>query len=460
MKLPWDNSLSLRVRLAGWLGLLFLAGMVALYVAAQSYATAAANKSYDRLLLGSALSISETLTVDNHQIRVDLPYAALDMLSAAPDDRVFYAVEGPDGNVITGNFDSRFLSAPAGDEQLDYIDHAFGEERVRLAILRRDIAVPDGTGQILIVVGQSRVARDQLARSLVLNAITPIAAMTVIALISTWFIIGWSLAPLRQLGLQLASREPNDLAPVDAVMPSDLAPLVGSINTFMRRLRNNIDTLKSFIADAAHQMRTPLAALRAQAQAVDPDDPDDLRRGLIAVERNAEKLTHLLNQLLTDSTVTHRSDIRDFEEFDLVRMLRSCISEVSTYDNRTMIELNSDFEKAPYVGDFLMISEAVKNLVHNAFRHGNGAKTGIAVNLSACKQSYVIAVEDSGPGVADLDKARQFQRFARTSGSTGGFGLGLAIVKRVADSHDGEVRIENKPTGGLCVSLVLPRGMR
>lgn len=448
---------SLRVRLAGSFCLVFLVGMLALYFGARSHAEAAANRSYDRLLLGSALSIAETISIAGDEIRVDLPYAALDMLSAAPEDRVFYSVVGPHDEQITGEVDLPSEDGFRDNDGPYFFDAEYKGEMVRFAVLGRQIARAQQTGWIRVQVGQTRRARNAFAGELLLSALLPIAIMTLAALGAVWLIIGWALRPLHSIGRNLASRQPNDLTPIGTAVPSDLAPLVVSLNMFMTRLRENIEALRSFIAEAAHQMRTPLAALRAQAQTVDMDDPADLKRGLEAVERNAEKLTRLLNQLLSDSTVTHRSDVRDFEEFDLRRTIRQCLLETVPQRAGARFNFQCELDDAPMIGDVIMIGEAIKNLIHNSVTHGGGERAGIDVSLEDEDQSYIITIADRGPGISDDATETLFKRFSRQNKAASGFGLGLAIVKRVVDSHGGRVSLANRPGGGLMARIELPK---
>jgi two-component system sensor histidine kinase TctE len=450
------STLSLRLRLASGLGLLFLIGMIGLYVAVRSHADAASNTSYDRLLQGSALSIAETITIEGDEIRVDLPYAALDMLSLAPEDRVFYAVFGPSGRVVTGNADLPQSSSSGDADGPAYFDSVFKGERVRFVVLGRQIAQPGGTGWIRVQVGQTRRARVALSHDLVVNSLFPIAAMTSCALIYVWFAIGWALTPLKKIGQELGLRQPSELHPIVTPVPSDVEPLVGSLNVFMRRLGQNIETLSSFIAEAAHQMRTPLAALRAQAQTIDLNDPDDLRRGLAAVERNSERLTRLLNQLLSDSTVTHRSDLRKFEEFDLRRTLVRCLSEMVPIRNGARYTFDASVAEAPILGDPIMIAEAFKNLIHNVVHHGHGEENGFNVELERVEAHYVVRILDRGAGIGEADGDKLFERFARNDTQASGFGLGLAIVRRVVDNHGGSVRLSNREGGGVVVEVVLP----
>ena len=451
------RTISLRVRLAGSLCLVFLVGMLSLYFAARSHAEAAANRSYDRLLLGSALSIAETISIAGEDVRVDLPYAALDMLSAAPDDRVFYSVTGPRGDRVTGDTDLPSEAGFRDHEGPYFFDAEYKGEMVRFAVLARQIARAQQTGWIKVQVGQTRRARNAFAGELLLSALLPIAGMTVAALGSVWLIIGWALRPLHSIGRNLAGRQPNDLTPIDTAAPSDLAQLVVSLNMFMTRLRENIDALRSFIAEAAHQMRTPLAALRAQAQTIDTDDPEDMKRGLAAVERNAEKLTRLLNQLLSDSTVTHRSDVRDFEEFDLRRTIRLCLQEAVPQHGVARYAFHCDLDEAPLTGDVVMIGEAIKNLIHNAVTHGGGENIRIDVSLHVEGLRYIVMIEDRGPGISEASADSLFKRFSRQNTSVSGFGLGLAIVKRVVDSHGGTISLSNRKGGGLSARIELPR---
>lgn len=456
-----DSSLSLRARLAGTMAVLFLGGTVALYLAARSYAQTAADLSYDRLLSGSALSIAETLAITGSEVQVDLPYAALDMLSAAPDDRVFYRVYGPGQQTVTGDKDLPRVPEPrrprgeTEPEAMRFFDAEFRGEISRFALIGREVAEPGVTGWIWVQVGQTRRAREALAHELVLNALVPITLMTVLALGLVWFGIARALRPLQRVGDELAQRQPSELHPVAAPVPSDIAPLVESINGFMRRLDANMDTLRVFIAEAAHQMRTPLAALRAQAQVAMDDDPSELRGSLRAIERNAAKLTRLLNQLLSDATVIHRSDLRRFESFDLVHALRGALREVVPQAGAAVVNFMTGLDEVIYTGDVVMFREAIKNLVDNALRHGGGEES-VDVTLDAVEDGYRITVADRGPGIPADRREQAFERFARGDSSASGAGLGLAIVRQVVESHGGRIELCDRDGGGLLVRLQFP----
>lgn len=460
------SLVSLRGRLVGVMALVFFGGTAVLYFAAGIYAQTAADRSYDRLLAGSALSIAETLSISDREVQVDLPYAALDMLSASPDDRVFYRVFGPDSRTVTGyedlprapeNSSSRIERAPTTAR---YFDANYRGEIVRFALLGREIAEPGVTGWIWVQVGQTRRARDELAQELMLNALFPIGPLTVLSIALVWFGVGRALRPLGQLGEDLSSRGPAELHPVASPVPREIVPLVDSINAFMHRLDANMGTLRAFIAEAAHQMRTPLAALRAQAQLAMEEDPDESRRSLEAVERNASKLSRLLNQLLADATVIHRSDLRRFEAFDLLQTVRKSIHEAVPWVGDTEVRFETIVDDAPFMGDELMLREAIKNLIDNALRHGLAQGERVEIELAIDEDQYVISVADQGPGIPLEDRERVFERFARGNTSAPGAGLGLAIVRQVIESHRGKVELIERHEGGLIVRMRLPRGAR
>lgn len=462
----WPASpLSLKIRLSVIMGTVFLVGMLALYVAARTSAEAASNRSFDRLLLGSALSITETIAVSGGRVRVDLPYAALDMLSAAPEDRVFYSVTGPDGRLVTGDAD---LPSPSGTHDLSlsparveadapvFFDALHSGEVVRFAVLGRQVAEPGATGRLRVQVGQTRRAREQLKNELILNALAPITAMTVLAFAVVWLGIGGALMPLTRIGRELKARDPSDLHPISAPVPTEIGPLVESLNDFMRRLDVNIQALRAFIAEAAHQMRTPLAVIRAQAQVASKGDDGDRRRGLVAIERSSARLSRLLQQLLSDATVAHRADVRSFEDFDLLRVVRAAVQDSTPMALNREAKVRSSLGAAPFHGDALLLGEAVKNLIDNAFTHGRGGERGVEVGVETENGDYVITVSDRGDGLDPDLAGRIFERFSSGCSRTSGAGLGMAIVQKAMHTHGGEVVLQNREGGGLNVSLRAP----
>lgn len=447
---------------------MFLCGMIVLYLAARSYGQTAADRSYDQLLAGAALSIAETLSINEGAVQVDVPYAALDMLAAAPSDRVFYRVIAPTGVTITGYNDmpkppparSHGRSMKGDPTKPGYFDAPYRGERVRFVVLGREVAEPGVKGWVWVQVGQTRIAREALAKELILGALVPIALITVLALVLVWFGVARALLPLQRIGNDLAAREPSDLHALPGQVPSEIAPLVESLNGFMQRLQSNMATLRVFIAEAAHQMRTPLAGLRAQAQlALAEKDPEEVRRGLRSVERNATKLSRLLNQLLSDATTMHRSDMRQFESFDLRAVVSKAIRDAVPVSDNVEVTLHSDLDSAPYTGDALLISEALKNLIDNALRYGNGEPVAIDLARDEVAHSYAVTVSDRGPGIPMDERGTVFDRFSRGSSSLPGAGLGLAIVKRAVESHHGKVILADNPEGGLSITLHLPEAV-
>ncbi len=257
---------------------------------------------------------------------------------------------------------------------------------------------------------------------------------------------------------ELARREPSDLKPLDASVPREMDKMVGALNHFMGRLQGSNETLRAFMAEAAHQMRTPLAALRAQAQlALDEEDPEDMRRSLHAIERNATHMSRLLNQLLSDASVIHRANLQRFAPVDLAETVHQALHEALPQAlPAPRVQLAVSAQAAWIHGDALLLREAIKNLIDNALKYGGDGALQVALTEEA--QHWVLTIADHGPGIAAADAERVFERFARGEGAAaGGAGLGLAIVKRVVDSHGGQIDLSNRVGGGLVATIRLPR---
>lgn len=450
---------SIRRTLLSYLGALFLMGTAALFVAALGYGRSAANLSYDRLLTASALSIAENVASVDGRVRVDLPYSALDLLAMAPEDRVFYRVATSNGRTVIGYGDLPTPPHRAASEEPRYFDAPYAGEPVRFVVLNRFITDPTAQGWALVQVGQTRRVRAALAREIVWRATLPIAALTLIALLLVWFGVRHAMTPLVRMEHDLLARDPSELHPLAGPVPIELTTLIGNLNRFMARLAANLEALQAFIGEASHQMRTPLASVRAQAQiALDEEDPAQLRRSLEAIERNATHLSRLLNQLLSDTTVIHRADVRRLEELDLAQVVEQAIQQVlPQFGSPPEIRVGCSGDTL-LRGDALMLGEAVKNLVDNALCHGASEHPVVEIEVRGHANHCSVSVSDRGPGIEPQDAERVFERFARgRNAAAGGAGLGLAIVKRVVASHDGRLSLETRAGGGLTVSIELPR---
>jgi two-component system sensor histidine kinase TctE len=441
---------------------LFLAGMAVLYWAASSYATIAADRSFDRLLAGSALSIAESLTVTADGVRVDIPYSALDMLAAAPDDRVFYRVVAPTGVTVTGYSDLPSFDAVVrgpgnqGINSEEYFDADYRGESVRFVVLGRESGNLAQKGWTWVQLGQTRNARTALSRELLIQALVPIGLMTIMALVVLWFSIGRALRPLDSLRATLVAKDPSDLSPIGTSVPDEVAPLVEGMNNFMARLEGNINFLQDFIANTAHQLRTPLSALIVQLQLVDRGSENDRKHGLMVANRSAKKLSRLIDQLLGDALIGHRSHLGKIEHFDLKKMIARAVRDTASMMEDHNIRFSCALPDAPYSGDQLVIEEAVKNVIHNALTHGHREGHAVEIHLTRDGPGYAISVMDRGSGISPELLGTVFDRFKRGNGSAGGSGLGLAIVRQAIEQQSGQVTIANRSGGGTIVTLALP----
>jgi len=443
------------------MGIIFAGGMIALYWAATSYARYAADNSFDRLLAGSAASIAETLSITQDAVRADIPYAALDMLAAAPDDRVFYSVLGADGRTVTGYTD---LPRPRANrnqfsryEPIQFFDADYRGETVRFVELGREVRLGDRSGWVWVQVGQTRVGRLSLARQLTIRALLPIVLLTILAIVVMWVSVGRAVRPLERIGGSLAVRAASDLSSIDTRVPAEIAPLVKAMNQFMARLHHNNEILGNFVANAAHQLRTPLTALLVEMRSAEISRGRTRSESVEAAGNSAKRLARLVDQLLSDALVMHRSGEKRTAEFDLKKTIEQALHSTLLSSRDQDIRFTTALATAPMTGDEVMVAEAVKNLVHNAQTHGGGGEGAVELVLIDDRGGFELTVSDSGPGLADELLAEVGSRFRSGEFGGGGAGLGLAIVKQVVESHGGTLHLSNRPEGGLRIVLWLPR---
>jgi two-component system, OmpR family, sensor histidine kinase TctE len=449
----------LLIRLFGALALL----TAGLFAFVDAYAQRAADSAYDQLLQAAALSIADTIRVEGGRIAVDLPYSSLSILAMARRDRIFYRIDAPGGGLVTGYGDLPVTQREAGDRNTAFQNATYREMPIRLAVLDRLIAHPQLSGWVRIVVAQTREERESLARGILTNAFLPIALAVVAGGGLIWFGVRQALAPLASLEQMIRARQPNDFRPIEIPPPAEVSQLVQAINSLLARLHGNLDTMQTFLADAAHQIRTPLASLRLQAElAAEEDDPESLRRSVARIHRNAVEASQLTSQLLSHAMVIHRSEALEPEAIDLAALLDHVVPRARPISDDVLIRLDIDevAYQAFIAGDPISLTEAMTNLVDNAVKYaGQGGDVTVRLGPLPDGGGFQIDVADRGPGIPDAEKEKVLQRFGRGSAGTGtiGSGLGLAIVKAVADAHGGALRLLDRPGGGLIVRLEFPQ---
>jgi two-component system sensor histidine kinase TctE len=431
-----DLRLSLRVRIIAVLSAVLGLGAIILGIAAWHSASVAAGQAYDRLLSGGTIQIAENVYVQGGVVSLDPPVAAIATLSAY--DLVFYKVVDPRGVVVAGYDDLSSQALPAqAHSGVVLEDGVYQGQTVRIATVGRQIDDARLGGWATIVVAQTVDARTALARDLTLKALAVIAAMSVLALLATGAAVRVALKPLTRIEREIAGRRPDDLRPIQTEPPVEIRNLVHSIDEFMRRLSERIAVMQRFIADAAHQIRTPLAALDAQVEMLSSAKPSRRREEHVArIRERTTELARLTSQLLDHAMVIHRAEAAPFAPVDLNALAKSVLAKAVPLSFSREVDIS--FVPAPAApnisGDAVSLREAIGNLIDNALAHGARTKLAVIVGMDAADAWVEVADDGEDFAIATAPTLIEpFQKGPKSSGS----GLGLAIAQSVARAHHG-----------------------
>jgi two-component system sensor histidine kinase TctE len=456
---------SLHKQLLLWLLLpqlvLWMAAAFVTYNVAARYA----NRAIDASLSQATRALSRQVKPMGNGLFIDFPRAAQDIISADPDDRVYYMVSTPPGNFILG---SRQLPAPKlpGPPKLGepyFYDTVVDHMPLRLAALYVAYGDAKNPQLLLVQIARSRASRDELARSILGDTVLPLSGLILLMSMIVWAGIRAGLAPLARLRALVEDRAPSDLTPlrIDAA-PQELRSLARSLNDLLAAVHESVAAQRRFVNDAAHQLRTPLAGLKSQTELALGENADPaLQTRLARVHESAVRSAHLVNQLLSLARAEPESALaQQTSRVDLRELARELTAEWVPRALQAGVDLGLDEavdgEAPVYVkGHALLLREALQNLVDNAIRYA-GAGSEVTVSVRPEGMYGVVQVSDTGQGIPpDLQRA-VFERFVRATHEGSGCGLGLAIVKSIVERHAGQVSLTSLVPHGLQVRMEVP----
>lgn len=449
---------SLRRRLLLWLLLpLLVIGALALADTWRE-AVATANTVSDRVLAGSTLAIAERVVVsEDGSLEVDVPYVALEMLTSAAQDRVFYRIDGPAGVFITG-YQSLPTTSRSGAE-IAFSDNTFRGEPIRLAVLQR--AASSGVSAIpfTVTVAETTLARTQLAQTILLRSAIRLGLLIMSAAVIVWFAVSASLSPLQRLREAIGRRNPEDLHPIEQDVPREVEGLVTTVNSFMTRLDSALNALRHFTGNASHQLRTPLTIIRTQlALATRASTPEQARAAAAAADEAVAHAERILSQLLLLARIDEAASDRVGQTVvDLGDLARGQTADHVVRARAAGVDLGFEGAEGLLVrGDAMLLGELLHNLIDNAIAYG-GEGAEATVRVAASDNRVALEVEDSGPGIPPELLRTVRQRFVRGAGSKPGAGLGLPVVEEIAALFGGHLTLGKGRAGsGLLVQVSFP----
>ncbi len=422
-----------------------------------------ADDAYDRELRDRVVAVAKQLSYADGRIAINAPAAAAAVLRAGEEDQTFFQVRDPRNDVVGGE---RAIPVVEFDPDLApqtvYFrdDHVPGHE-VRVAYMFAQVSGMPGA--VLVQVAETVEKRSALASRIIGDVLAAEFLFVPVALLFVWLGLTQGIAPLKELSHAIRRREPSDLAPIDdSQVPEEVRPLVGSFNGLIGRLDASLKAQQRFVADAAHQMRTPLAGLRMQAEiALRQRDPRNVQHAMQQVVTSADRASHLINQLLAlaraDADAPH-----PLAALDLDAVAREVTRDWVPRARAREIDLGFETAGAPawIEGNELLLRELLNNLLDNAVRYTRPG--GHVTTRVLAGNRVALEVEDNGVGIDEAERELVFERFYRVLGSeTEGSGLGLSIVRGIAHLHRADIRLVPNPRErGTIARAVFPRAGR
>jgi two-component system sensor histidine kinase TctE len=425
-----------------------------------------ANKPFDRQLGEMARLLAQQVHVQQQadgalRASFALSRSTTELLRTDEADTLYYQVLGLRGEFLSGE---RALPVPPDEPrdswgQLRFRDDEIGGEPVRVAYLWVSAAANAGT-PALVQVAETLGKRSRLATEIIKGVMLPQFVILPLAVLLVWLALVRGIKPLNELQQRIRRRESHDLSPIDErEVPEEVSPLVRAINDLLMRLDRSISNQKHFLADAAHQLKTPLAGLRMQAELAQREidagerDPLALKKSLQQIARSSQRAARMVNQLLAMARAEDASQTQSQQDVNLARVATEAVRDFVPRALEKRIDLgyegpSTGSRPTPGLmvhGQPVLLREMVRNLVDNALQYTpEGGTVTVRVVDDPFGQVVVLQVEDSGPGIAPAERDKVFQPFYRSLGTNvDGSGLGLAIVREIALQHHAEIALED-----------------
>jgi two-component system, OmpR family, sensor histidine kinase TctE len=424
-----------------------------------------ANQPYDRelgvraqALAREAASLVAVPGARPERVRNDLERVARALLATDEDEVQYFQVLGRQGELLAG--EAR-LSVPEADsepaQKLRFRDDTVGEQAVRVAYLWL-AGVPGPDSDALVQVAETLDKRSLLATGIVKGVILPQFVILPVAVVLVWFALKRGFRPLANLQQRIRRRDSTDLSPIaEGDVPEEVVPLVRAINELLQRLDRSIGAQRHFLADAAHQLKTPLAGLRTQAELAAREidggraDPSAMKHSLRQIAVSSQRAAHMVNQLLAMARAEDTALPARLQPVDLAAVTRAAVRDLVPRALERRLDLGyegpaeGDAERARVLGEPVLLGELARNLIDNALQYTPaGGVVTVRVLSDIDARVVVLQVEDSGPGVAPGERELIFKPFYRTLGTqVDGTGLGLAIVQEVALRHGAQVTVDD-----------------
>ena len=427
------------------------------------FANNVANYPYDQALREHVAAIARQVKLVGGKPVLTLPASARALLRADETDSVYFHVVTQDGKLLAGDKD---LPMPLNNQQEDsalsgdiYLrDADYNGQDLRMAYTYLADAQLPREKWIVVEVAETTEKRTQLANKIVASVILPQFIIIPLAVMLVWFGLSRGLRPLTRLRQTIETREPADLSPIATRrVPEELEPLVEAFNAMLERMKKNVEAQQRFVADAAHQMRTPLTGLKTQAQfAIRETDPEALRHALRQIGIGVDRAGRLVNQLLTLAR-TEGGELapQQHEPLDLALLIREVVEDWVMPAIEKGIDLGYESDGPAMIsGNPFLLSELAKNLIDNALRY-TPSGGHVTCRILGNDATVMLEVEDDGIGISEEHAELVFERFYRVEDAgPEGSGLGLALVQEIAMQHGSRASLRPNPRGRGAVARV------
>jgi len=420
----------------------------------------AADTAYDRTLLATAKSIGDLLEVeqsgDRTRLKSTLLYSALEAFEADNRSRLYYKVSGFEGETVSGfealpTWRGRLPQKGPYAALVDFYDSHYGDTPVRMAVLLQPVTWDGGQGMATVQVAETLELRESLARQLLIGTLWRETDLLGVIAAVVAFVVHRAMRPVQRISQSLRQRAQGELSPVEAAdAPRELRPLIEATNQLMGRLRDLLEQQKRFVRDSSHQLRTPLAVLKAQVQSARRGDlPPEA--ALEEIGQTVERATELANQMLALAKVAQMRRQDDAPATDWAEVVRQLALDMAPLMAQQDLDVGVDLQPAMVQAHEWALRELSRNLIHNAIKHGP-PHSALTITLLSDGRHAALTIADGGPGISAPQRQRLFQPFS--AGDTrSGSGLGLSICHDIVLALGGQIELNNRLVAGAVQGL-------